>query len=118
MSTSETDTQRNLENEASFDELGDREPRVIEREIDATRADMRATLEALERRFSLDRLLELTVGRIRDRGGEFAGNLTDAATQNPVPLLLVSIGVGWLMLTSRSGKRDQYAGSYSTSGTY
>jgi ElaB/YqjD/DUF883 family membrane-anchored ribosome-binding protein len=118
MSTVETDTQRNFEDEARFDELADREPQVIEREIDATRADMRATLEALERRFSVDRLMELTLGRVRERGGEFAGNLTEAAAQNPLPLLLVSIGVGWLMLANRSSSRQQYTGSESTSGTY
>jgi ElaB/YqjD/DUF883 family membrane-anchored ribosome-binding protein len=118
MSTVETDTQRNFEEGARFDELADREPQVIEREIDATRADMRATLEALERRFSVDRLMDLTLGRVRERGGEFAGNLTEAAAQNPVPLLLVSIGVGWLMLANRSGNRQPYAGSQSTSGTY
>src|SRR5688572_31739319 len=117
MSTFETDTDRNLGVKAG-DELEDREPRAIERDIDATRADMRATLEALERRFSFDRLVDLTVGRIRERGGEFAGNLTDAATQNPVPLLLVSVGVAWLMLTSRGGKRDDYSDSYSTSPGY
>src|SRR6187455_1677062 len=89
MSTTETDP--------------DREPHAIERDIDATRADMRATLEALERRFSFDRLVDLTVGRVRERGGEFAGNLTDAATRNPVPLLLTAVGVGWMMLASRSG---------------
>ena len=94
------------------------EPQAIERKIDATRADMRATLEALERRFSFDRLVDLTVGRIRERGGEFAGNLTDTATQNPVPLLLVSLGVGWLMLTSRRGRRADDSGSYSTSRGY
>jgi hypothetical protein len=87
-------------------ELTDREPQAIEREIDATRADMRATLEALERRFSFDRLVDLTVGRVRERGGEFAGNLTDAATRNPLPLLLTSVGVGWMMLTSRSASRQ------------
>jgi hypothetical protein len=114
MSTSETDTDRNLEMQGRDDATLDREPQEIEREIDATRADMRATLEALERRFSFDRLMDLTVGRIRERGGEFAGNLTDAATQNPVPLLLVSVGVAWLMLTSRRDKSDD-SDSYSTS---
>jgi ElaB/YqjD/DUF883 family membrane-anchored ribosome-binding protein len=118
MSTIETDADRNLGVKGPDDEIEDREPRAIEREIDATRADMRATLEALERRFSFDRLVDLTVGRIRERGGEFAGNLTDAATQNPVPLLLVSVGVAWLMLTSRSGKRDDASASYSTSPGY
>jgi hypothetical protein len=77
----------------------------LEREIDSTRAEVRADLEALERRLSFDRLVELTLGRVRERGGELAGNLTDAATQNPVPLLLTSIGLGWLMLTIRSNGR-------------
>src|SRR6185295_18022844 len=123
MSTRETDsrseTNRSFEDVARHSgetrearELEDREPQVIEREIDATRADMRATLEALERRFSFDRLVDMTVGRIRARGGEFAGNLTDAATQNPMPLLLTSIGLGWMMLTSRRGSRGSNAASY------
>lgn len=79
----------------------DREPEAIERELDATRADLRATLTALERRLSFDRLVELTVGRIREHGGQFAGNLGHAATQSPVPLLLTSVGLGWMMLESR-----------------
>lgn len=109
MSPSETDVGRNIADEARrYADLDDREPRAIERRIDATRADMRATLEALEQRLSMDRLLELTVGRVRERGGEFAGNLTDAATQNPVPMLLTSIGLGWMMLTSRRGSRPSY----------
>jgi hypothetical protein len=109
MSTTETDRERNLDAEARHSRLrepADREPQSIEREIDATRADMRATLEALERRFSFDRLIDLTVGRVRERGGEFAGNLTDAATRNPLPLLLTSVGVAWMMLASRRGQQD------------
>lgn len=109
MSTIETDLGRDLEDEgrrqAERRALEDREPQTLERDIDATRADLRATLEALERRLSLDRMMELTVGRIRERGGEFAGNLTDAATRNPVPMLLTSIGLGWMMLASRSSGR-------------
>jgi hypothetical protein len=117
MSTSETDVSRNPSGtDANLDlntarrtyaEEEGREPHAIERDIDSTRADMRATLEALERRFSFDRLIDLTVGRIRERGGEFAGNLTDAATQNPMPLLLASVGIGWMMLASRRGPRER-----------
>src|SRR6185503_5262535 len=59
-----------------------------------------------------DRLVDMTVGRIRARGGEFAGNLTDAATQNPMPLLLTSIGLGWMMLMSRRGSRGGNATPY------
>jgi hypothetical protein len=80
-----------------------RDPQTIERELDATRADLRDTLTALERRLSFDRLFDLTVGRIREHGGQFAGNLGHAAVQNPMPVLLTSIGLGWMMLESRRG---------------
>jgi ElaB/YqjD/DUF883 family membrane-anchored ribosome-binding protein len=119
MSTSEMD-RGSFEDVARRDLRGgddEREPQAIERSIDATRADMRATLEALERRFSFERLVDMTVGRIRERGGEFAGNLTDAATRNPIPLLMVSIGVGWMMLASRRGSEANGA-YYSGSGDY
>ena len=109
MSTTETDTGPNIEQQTRYSALRDpedREPETIERELDATRADMRATLEALERRFSFDRLVDMTIGRVRERGGEFAGNLTNAATQNPMPLLLTAIGLSWMMLTSRRGTRS------------
>ncbi|HUQ53180.1 MAG TPA: DUF3618 domain-containing protein [Gammaproteobacteria bacterium] len=88
---------------AEHSDSDDRDPAALERDIDTTRADVRATLAALERRLSFDRLVEMTVGRIRERGGEFAGNLTDTATQNPMPVLLTSIGLGWMMLMSRRG---------------
>jgi ElaB/YqjD/DUF883 family membrane-anchored ribosome-binding protein len=118
MSTSETD-RGSIEDVARRDLRDDdeREPQAIERDIDATRADMRATLEALERRFSFERLVDMTVGRIRERGGEFAGNLTDAATRNPIPLLLASIGVGWMMLATRRGSAAN-GGYYSGSADY
>jgi|SRR5688572_26744828 len=119
MSTSEMD-RGNFEDVARRDlRDGDdeREPQAIERNIDATRADMRATLEALERRFSFERLIDMTVGRIRERGGEFAGNLTNAATQNPIPLLLASVGVGWMMLANRRGSGAN-GGYYSGTGDY
>lgn len=106
MSTTETTVGRDRDDQvrrrAELRDLDDREPAQLERDIDATRADVRATLAALEHRLSFDRLMELTIGRIRQRGGAFAGNLSDAVTQNPVPLLLTSLGVGWMMLTSRN----------------
>src|SRR5688572_25816690 len=105
MSTSETDLRPSADDERrrytaqrAYERGG---AETIERDIDATRADVRATLAALEQRLSFDRLVEMTVGRIRERGGEFAGNLTDTATQNPVPVLLTSIGLGWMMLMGR-----------------
>lgn len=118
MSQSEMDAGRiREEGMRSYSELDGSDPRTIERRIDATRADMRATLEAIERRLSFDRLIEMTIGRVRERGGEFAGNLTDAATHNPVPMLLTSIGLGWMMLTSRQGARSSRSAYDATNRT-
>jgi hypothetical protein len=108
MSSAEMDVGREVSGDeerrrSQWVDPGDREPATIERELDATRADLQATLTALERRLSFDRLVDVTVGRIREHGGQFAGNLGHAATQNPVPLLLTSIGLGWMMLESRRG---------------
>jgi Protein of unknown function (DUF3618) len=113
MSSTDVNTGRDLGNEAlrraEQRSVDDADPAKIERNIDETRADVRATLSALEQRLSVDRLIELTVGRIRDRGGEFASNLGDAAARNPVPLLLTAVGIGWLMLTSaRNGNSGSY----------
>jgi ElaB/YqjD/DUF883 family membrane-anchored ribosome-binding protein len=80
-----------------------RDPAEIERDLDATRGELRATLEALERRLSVDRLVEMTVGRVRERGGQFAGNLGEAIAANPVAILLASVGLGWMMLDRRRG---------------
>jgi hypothetical protein len=111
MSTIETDLKlgREAEGRRYAEEREHGEAATLERDIDATRADVRATLTTLERRLSFERLVEMTVGRIRDRGGEFAGNLTDTATQNPVPVLLTTIGLGWMMLMSRRGDANGVA---------
>lgn len=81
----------------------EREPAEIERDLDATRSELRATLEALERRLSMDRIVEMTVGRVKARGGQFAGNLGEAIAENPVAILLASAGLGWMMLDRRRG---------------
>jgi hypothetical protein len=109
MSSTEMDAERNLDSAArraaELRSSEETDPAKIERNIDETRADVRATLAALEQRLSVDRLVELTFGRIRDRGGEFASNLGDAATRHPIPVVLTAIGLGWLMLTSgRNGR--------------
>jgi hypothetical protein len=119
MSTIEIDPDRNFEEQRHRDKLRgleDREPQTIEGEIDATRADMRATIEALERRLSFDRLADIAVSRIRESAGDLARNLTDATARNFVPLLLTSAGL--MMLAKRRRTRAQHYDSYSASRGY
>lgn len=74
-----------------------KDPAELEREIDATRAELRETLEELEHRLSPTDILEQVMSRVRRDGGAFAGNLGQSVKENPVPALLTSIGIAWMM---------------------
>lgn len=88
-----------------------KDPAELEREIDATRAELRQTLEELEHRLSPTDILDQVMSRVRRDGGEFAGNLGQSMKENPVPALLTSIGIAWMM--AANGRQHS---SYSTSG--
>ncbi len=81
-------------------------PEELEHEIDATRADLEQTLEALERRLSPEVLLNEALGRVRSYGGEFAQNLGDDIREHPVPMLLASVGIAWLMTAENRRRKD------------
>src|SRR5690606_287284 len=67
---------------------------------DETRAEVQATLYALERKLSPEQLLDRTLGRVRSDGGEFVHNLSESVKNNPMPLLLTSIGLAWMMMSN------------------
>lgn len=80
-------------------------PEELELEIDAARAELEVTLQALEHRLSPNELLNEALNQARRHGGEFAHNLGDSIKQNPVPTLLTSIGIAWLMALN-GGRAD------------
>jgi hypothetical protein len=85
------------------DDAAWRSPDEIENDIDATRARLGATLEALERKLAPERLLEEGMDMARDTMNDNLGRLGETLRENPIPLALVGLGVGWLLL-SGSGK--------------
>jgi uncharacterized protein YjbJ (UPF0337 family) len=83
---------------------GDRSAAEIEREVEATRANLTGTLEELRDRASPGQLFEQAIDYARTSGGaEFARNLGQAVRDNPLPLLLIGAGIGWLMLSGSGG---------------
>ena len=82
---------------AEFRRDTQKDPHQLEREIDATRAELAATLEELEHRLAPSDLLGQLWNQVRRRGGEFGGNLGQSMKDNPVPVLLRSIGIAWIM---------------------
>jgi hypothetical protein len=77
------------------------DPEQLAQEIDETRANVRATLRALEHKLSPEALIDRMLEQLRQHGGELAGNLGHTVKQNPIAMLLTSVGIAWMMADSR-----------------
>lgn len=78
-----------------------KDARQIEREADQTREAMAETLDALQRKLSPGELLDRGLGYMREHGGEFATHLGNDIKGNPLPTLLIGVGLAWMMASGR-----------------
>ena len=76
-----------------------RSPTELEREVRESRADVERTLDAIQDRLSPGQLVDQVAHYLRDNGGEFARNFGDTVRQNPVPVVLVGVGLAWMMFS-------------------
>lgn len=85
---------------SSTTDPGDRSSAQIEREVEGSRARLSESLDALRDQVSPGHLMDQAVEYVRGSGGaEFAQNLGKAVRDNPLPVLLIGAGVGWLLLS-------------------
>jgi hypothetical protein len=97
---------------------GARRPDEILAEIDRTRNEMDRTLTAIEQRLTPGQLVDQGLDYLRHSGAtEFAQNLGGAAKQNPLPVALATIGIGWLMALGRQPAQHEGYGANWTSGS-
>lgn len=80
--------------------MSGKSPQELEDEIVQIRADMDRTLSEIENVFRPAEILERLQDYIAAGPGEFASNLGRTIRDNPVPVLLVAIGVTWLGLST------------------
>jgi len=93
---------------SSTTDPGERSSAQIEREVENTRANLTDTLDTLRDRVSPGHLMDQAVEYLRGSGGrEFANNLGRTVRDNPIPVLLIGAGMGWLMM---SGGRSAETG--------
>jgi hypothetical protein len=91
---------------SSTTDPGSRSAAEIEREVEQTRAGLTNTLDELRERASPGQLFEQALDYARSSGGnEFVRNLGTSVRDNPLPLLLIGAGIGWLIMSggSRTG---------------
>ncbi|MCQ4306664.1 DUF3618 domain-containing protein [Pseudomonas stutzeri] len=80
-----------------IDAEAQKDPAELEREIDQTRAEIGNIVHALESKLSPGELIDTALGYVKGGGGEFFSNLSNTVKANPVPTVLTSIGLLWMM---------------------
>src|SRR5439155_20518414 len=82
----------------------------FEREAEETRWQLAGTLEELRGRMTPGRVVDQVVDYTRDGpAAEFLRNLGREVRENPMPLVLIGIGIAWLMVTSSRTSRAAIA---------
>jgi ElaB/YqjD/DUF883 family membrane-anchored ribosome-binding protein len=99
------------------------DPNVIRQQIDHTRAEMEITIQEIGERLSPENLIEqakssakeATIGRINDmryeanqKVEEISGNLGQTVRENPLPVALIGLGLGWLWMAKRNDRSYDY----------
>jgi len=84
----------------------DKRPEQIENEIEHTRAEVSATIDAIQSKLTPGQLMDQTVGYLRTSlPADFGSNLSRSVRDNPLPVALVGIGLAWLMMGGQPSRR-------------
>jgi ElaB/YqjD/DUF883 family membrane-anchored ribosome-binding protein len=82
-----------------FETESQKSPEAIEREIDAQRASIGNIVDALESKFTPGQVFDQALGFMQSNGTIFLTNLGTSVRNNPVPAVLTSVGLLWLMMS-------------------
>src|SRR5215469_1522874 len=82
----------------------------LEREVEETRWQLSGTLEELRGRMTAGRVVDQVIDYTRDSpAGDFFRNLRREIRENPLPLVVIGIGIAWLLLASNRTSRTAIA---------
>src|SRR5215471_15268409 len=73
----------------------------LEREVEESRRQLSQTFEELRSRMPSGRRIDQVIDYARDgAGANFVRKLGREALENPMPLVVIGIGIAWLMVAS------------------
>lgn len=84
---------------SEFETESQKSPEAIEREIDAQRASIGNIVDALESKFTPGQVFDQVLSLMQNNGTTFLTNLGTSVRNNPVPAVLTSVGLLWLMMS-------------------
>ena len=82
-----------------------RSPEQIERDIEAERAGLTSSLDALQDRLSFNGLTGQVSDQFRDHASDIGKSVARVARENPVGLLLTGVGLAWLAFGDRAKEK-------------
>lgn len=101
-------------------------PDVIRRQMEHTRAQMDSTIKAIGNRLSPENLIqeakssarEATIGRVKEMKNDanrkiegMSTSVTQILSDNPLPVAIIGLGLGWLWLSERSKRETNHLGA-------
>ncbi|MFJ2689084.1 DUF3618 domain-containing protein [Pseudomonas sp. NPDC087336] len=84
---------------SEFEIESQKSPETIEREIDAQRASIGNIVDALESKFTPGQVFDQALSLMQSNGTTFLSNLGTSVRNNPVPAVVTSVGLLWLMMS-------------------
>lgn len=87
----------------------------IQDEIERTRGEMATTLSAIERKLSPRQIMDQAVDTMRELASD-QSRVGSVVRENPLPLALIGLGIGWLAISGAMSRSR--SGASSTEGSY
>src|SRR5262249_46286588 len=87
-------------------------PRAIEEDIAHTRVRLSATIDALERELTPNRVIERSTELLRSSLEAGPGCVREQAWVYTIPLALIATGLGWLFMLRRGSYRSGRPASF------
>jgi hypothetical protein len=91
--------------------MNDKEKRAdeIERDIEQTRADVSATIDAIQSKLTPGQMMDQAITYLRTSlPADFGRNLAETTRNNPMPVALIGVGIAWLAMSGRNGSSMGY----------
>ncbi|MDQ3202121.1 MAG: DUF3618 domain-containing protein [Pseudomonadota bacterium] len=86
----------------------EKSPEDIEREIDAQRESIGNIVDALESKFTPGQMFDQAMGMMQNNGTTFLTNLGTSVRNNPVPAVVTSVGLLWLMMSQNRPPAERH----------
>lgn len=97
-----------MKTETRLGYASEKDPETLEREINQTRAEMRQTLDSLERKLTAGQLLDQALRFFGVKGSEIGSSVGRCVKENPMPFFLTATGIGWMMFGPSQSSSARY----------